>query len=152
MRPLLALLLLALAACARVPGAEAYLARAHALHRQADAAQAAHQPAQAQAALEQLVELAPPASLEEDERLTVQRDARARLASVLLAQGQPQPAYAQAQAGLALGGPDDVFAAALLEAHGRAAEALGRDAEAVADYHRALRIDEALLGADGGAP
>lgn len=49
-----------------------------------------------------------------------------------------------ADAGLALGG-EDLFVANLLAIKGRALEALGRDDEAPAVYHRALLINEELL-------
>ncbi|NOY93341.1 MAG: hypothetical protein GXP55_19320, partial [Deltaproteobacteria bacterium] len=44
------------------------------------------------------------------------------------------------------GEAEDVFAAGAHIARGRALEALDRAPEATADYHRALTIDEALLG------
>jgi hypothetical protein len=95
--------------------------------------------------LEQLVSRPAPASVASGDRRAVLQDAYARLAIIALAEHAAAQAIRDADAGLALGEGRDVFTATLRTLRGRAAEALGNDAEAARDYEAAQLIDEALL-------
>lgn len=114
---------------------------------QVDASLRDGQPALARSLLEQLVSRPAPASVADGDRRAVLQDAWARLAVVALGDNAPEQAIRYADAGLALGEHGDVFTATLRTVRGRAAEALGRDADAVRDYQAAQIIDEALLEA-----
>ena len=95
--------------------------------------------------LEAFVKSPVPAGVRPEDALLVRRGAFARLAELSIAAKQWDSAQSWADQGLALGGASDVTGASLHVARGRAHEALGHDAEAVADLHDALVIDEALL-------
>ena len=97
------------------------------------------------AALERLVAREVPDDVAAEDARVVLQDAYARLAALYLEAGDAGAARREADRGLALGEVDDVFTANLLVARGRADEALGRDQEAARDYHRAIRVHEALL-------
>jgi tetratricopeptide (TPR) repeat protein len=78
-------------------------------------------------------------------RRVLLQDTYFRLARLELDAREPAAAASHAGQGLALGGRDDLFVANLLVARGAAREALGQTAAALADYDRALRINETLL-------
>jgi hypothetical protein len=84
-----------------------------------------------------------PEAAGETRRMLLQ-DTYFRLARLALDGRAPAEAVGQAEQGLALGG-GDLFVANLLVARGAAHEALGETAAALADYDRALRINETLL-------
>ena len=86
-----------------------------------------------------------PGEVAEDDARVVRQDAYERWARVEMARGDLDAAAERAARGLALGEREDVFTANLLTTRGRIAEARGRDRDAARDYHRALRIEEALL-------
>ena len=96
-------------------------------------------------ALERLLAREVPDDVAEEDARVVRQDAHERLAQLLLERGDPERARREVEEGLALGERDDVFTANLLTLRGRIFEAQGRDHEAARDYHRALRIHEALL-------
>src|SRR6185295_1768755 len=101
---------------------------------------------EAQRLLAAIVESQPAPGIYPDTGRMVLQDAYFRLARLALAGHQPVAAAAHARRGLALGGGyDDLFVANLLVARGAAHEALGETREALADYDRALRINEILL-------
>jgi hypothetical protein len=114
-------------------------------NERADASLREGQLPRARAMLEHLVSQPAPASVAEADRRAVLQDAYARLAIIALAMHAPAQAIRDADAGLALGERRDVFTATLRTLRGRAAEALGNDAQAVRDYEAAQLIDEALL-------
>jgi hypothetical protein len=86
-----------------------------------------------------------PAAAGEARRMLLQ-DTYFRLARLELDAREPAAAVGHARQGLALGGAeDDLFVANLLVARGAGHEALGETAAALADYDRAMRINETLL-------
>jgi hypothetical protein len=87
-----------------------------------------------------------------DTRHAVLQDAYFRLARLALEDHDPAQAARYTNAGLAMGGANDLFVANLLVARGAAHEALGETAAALADYQRALRINEALLHEEVDGP
>jgi tetratricopeptide (TPR) repeat protein len=104
----------------------------------------------ARATLERLVASAPGGSAET--RRVLLQDTYFRLARLALDARDPAQAARDADAGLALGGTEDLFVANLLVVRGAAQEALGQNAAALATYQRALRINEALLHDTLGHP
>jgi tetratricopeptide (TPR) repeat protein len=161
LRLLASLMLLAPAAstgCSRgePPGAaDRWTAGVFAAHARADASIDRGARGEARAALQAILDGAPPpaAALGERQRRALLQDTRFRLGRLALEAGEPALALAHADGGLALGGGaaapdddlDDLFVANLLVLRGSAREALGEGPKALADYERALRINEALL-------
>lgn len=141
MRRLLALVLF-LGACSTRPPSDwpASVARGHA---EADRLIDSGDRAGARAALEWIVAGAPGG--DDETRRVLLQDTHFRLARLALDDHDPAQAARQADAGLALGGGDDLFVANLLVVRAAAHEALGQTSAALADYQRALRINEALL-------
>jgi tetratricopeptide (TPR) repeat protein len=92
-----------------------------------------------------LVEREVPSGVADADARLVRRDACDRLARIALARGNAERARRWVAEGLSQGEAEDVFTANLLTTRGRLHEAAGRDAQAARDYHRALRIHEALL-------
>lgn len=92
-----------------------------------------------------IAEREPPRGVAEEDARVVRQDAYERWARLEMEGGDLAAARARVERGLALGEREDVFTANLLTTRGRIAEAEGRDREAARDYHRALRIEEALL-------
>ncbi len=139
--------LLALAGTLLACGGDAarWIDDAASINQQADASLREGQLPRARAVLEQLVSRPAPASVAGGDRRAVLQDAYARMAIIALAGHAPEQAIRDANAGLALGERRDVFTATLRALRGRAAEALGNDAEAARDYEAAQIIDEALL-------
>ena len=78
-------------------------------------------------------------------RRVLLQDTQFRLARLALDAREPAEAARHADEGLALGGEPDLFTANLLVVRGAAHEALGRSPQAIDDYQRALKINEALL-------
>jgi hypothetical protein len=142
MRRLMVLLLLM--ACSRSPD-WAEVAAQH--HAEADRLIDAGNRVGARAELEAIITAAPHAG--EDGR-RVSQDAYFRLARLALDDHDPARAARDADAGLALGGGEDLFVANLLVVRGAAHEALGEAAAAVSVYQRALRINERLLHEEVG--
>jgi len=101
-----------------------------------------------QAVLQELV--ATPIEGPGETRRVVLQDAYFRLARLALDDHDPARAARDADAGLALGGGEDLFVANLLVVRGAAHEALGEAAAAVSVYQRALRINERLLQEEVG--
>jgi tetratricopeptide (TPR) repeat protein len=97
----------------------------------------------ARAELEAILATAPGAGA--GARRVLLQDARFRLARLALDAHDPALAARHADAGLALGGEEDLFLANLLVVRGAAHEALGEAEAALAIYQRALRINESLL-------
>jgi predicted negative regulator of RcsB-dependent stress response len=79
-------------------------------------------------------------------RRVLLQDTYFRLARLALDQGQPARAIDEAGRGLALGGGGDLFTANLLVVRGAARAAAGETRVAMEDYHRALEINDDLLG------
>lgn len=96
-------------------------------------------------ALERLLAREVPDGVAQEDARVVRQDAHERLAQLLLEAGDLERARRVVERGLLLGERDDVFTANLLTLRGRIFEAQGRDHEAAREYHRALRIHEALL-------
>jgi tetratricopeptide (TPR) repeat protein len=96
--------------------------------------------------LESILESAPrrDASLSPDALRILLQDTHYRLARLALDDQQPREAVRIASDGLALGA-DDLYVASLLVARGAALEALSEADAALADYGRALAINERLL-------
>jgi tetratricopeptide (TPR) repeat protein len=80
-----------------------------------------------------------------DLRRALLQDACFRLARLALDDGDPELAIRHTEAGLALGERADLFTANLLVARATAREARGQAPAALADYERALRINQTLL-------
>jgi len=97
----------------------------------------------ARAVLEAIVAGAPDTGGET--RRVLLQDTLFRLARLALDEHDAAAAARHADAGLALGGEDDLFVANLLVVRGAAHEARGESALALDVYQRALRINEALL-------
>lgn len=95
--------------------------------------------------LRAIVERDAPSSVAREDARVVKQDAYDRWARIELSRGDAPAALRLASEGLHLGERRDVFTANLLTTRGRAEEAMERDREAAADYHRALRIEDALL-------
>lgn len=110
------------------------LRSAEAVHMRADAAIAAGDFAAARTALTSL----------RGSGGVIERDAWFRLATVELRAGQNEAAVANADRGLALGKPVDVFTVNLLLARAAAYRASGEDSKAIADLHAALVIVDEL--------
>jgi tetratricopeptide (TPR) repeat protein len=138
-RRLLVLVLL-LGACQAAPDWSVQVAHRHA---QADGLIDHGDRAGAQAVLQRIVDEAPAQGAET--RRVLLQDTYFRLARLALDAHDPARAARAADAGLALGGGDDLFVANLLVVRGAAHEALGEAAAALGTYQRALRINEALL-------
>jgi hypothetical protein len=123
-------------------------------HGEADARLRERDPGGAESALRRLVTQPVPGEVAAADRRAVLRDAYARLARLALAEGKPEQALRDADAGLELGEEVDIFASALRTVRGQAGEALGRDSEAARDYERAQSIAGSLLERalrDGGS-
>ncbi|MBN2496296.1 MAG: hypothetical protein JXR96_17010 [Deltaproteobacteria bacterium] len=147
----LALGLAVLAALCPMPGcaarseSAASLERALLAHRAADEALDRGDLDTARSRLLELARAESVAGLAGGEARALRADALYRLAELELAAARPARALGFAEQGLTLGGAD-LFAANLLVSRGRALERLGRELEAVESYHRALLINERLLG------
>lgn len=100
----------------------------------------------ARAALLALVAAEAPRAAGSDERRLVVQDAYFRLARLALAERDARQAAGYADAGLALGTAPHVFVANLYVVRGAAHEALADARSAAEDYHRALIMNEQLLG------
>lgn len=111
----------------------------------AEAAEQRGDSAAAMEALERLLDRDVPGDIAEDDARVVRQDAHERLARLLFEAGDPERARAEVERGLELGEREDVFTANLLTLRGEIREAAGEDRSAAEDYHRALRIHEALL-------
>jgi hypothetical protein len=127
--------------------AAAWVQRAAAASQAADRARARGDLEAARADLVLLVAAPAAPGVSADDRRAVLMDAYYRLAEIETGVGQPAAARAWVERGLALGDRQDLFTANLLLAQGHALEAAGEGPKAAASYHRALLIDEALLGA-----
>ena len=116
-------------------------------HAEADAMLALGERAAAQRELESILEGPPPsdAGLGPYAVRILLQDTHYRLARLALETDQPREAVRIASAGLALGAPDDLYAANLLVARAAALESLRESDAALADYGRALSINERLL-------
>jgi len=99
----------------------------------------------AREALRGILEARPPADLPADDRRRVLQDTYFRLARIDLDARDPNAALADAEAGLALGRPSDLFVANLLIVRGATNEAMGNAPLAAVDYHQALLINDELL-------
>lgn len=115
-------------------------------HAAADALLARGERAAARSELESILESAPEreASLPPDAVRILLQDTSYRLARLAVEDQEPSEAVRIASDGLALGS-DDLYVANLLVARGAALEALRDDDAALADYGRALAINERLL-------
>jgi tetratricopeptide (TPR) repeat protein len=111
----------------------------------AEAALARGDQAAAVTALRAIAERPAPDEVAPEDARVVRQDALERWARIELDRGEAARALELLQRALALGERDDVFTANVLTTRGRALEASGRDRDAAADYHRALRIEERLL-------
>jgi predicted negative regulator of RcsB-dependent stress response len=122
-------------------------------HRRADEFVLQGAPDAALRVLAEFVARTPPSSLAAQDRRAVLQDTYARLAALAVETGKFDAALRDADAGIALGEGRDVFSSALHTLRGRAQEALGHQAQAVADYEAAQAIAESLLAEvlrDGG--
>jgi tetratricopeptide (TPR) repeat protein len=131
-----------LAACSRAPRDWSELAAVR--HAEADNLIDHGDRDRARQVLEAIVASAPESGAESTRRVLLQ-DTRFRLARLALDAHDAALAARHADAGLALGGDDDLFVANLLVVRGAAHEAMGEPGSAVPLYQRALRINEALL-------
>ena len=115
-------------------------------HTEADVLISRGERAAAQRELESILTSAPrrEASLPADAVRILLQDTHYRLARLALDEQQPDEAVRIASAGLALGA-DDLYVANLLVARGAALESLSDLDAALADYARALAINERLL-------
>jgi hypothetical protein len=126
--------------------ASAWAAMVASGHEQADKLLDAGDAPGARRLLTSVLEAPPPrAGLRTEIRRVLLQDTYFRLARLELDGRDAHAAAGHAAAGLALGGGEDLFVANLLVARGAAREALGETRDAVADYDRAARINEALL-------
>jgi hypothetical protein len=131
-----------LAACSRPLPPYALATAQH--HAEADQALARGDRAAARRAVAAIIASAP-VNHGSELRQALLRDAYFRLARIALDGNDARAAVEAADGGLALGGPEDLFAANLLVARGAAHEALGDPRAALDDYERAQRINQALL-------
>ena len=76
----------------------------------------------------------------------VLQDISFRLGQVMLEEKKPVEALGACTRGLDLGGADDLFTANLLILRGHIRQELGKLASAAEDFHKALVINEKLLG------
>jgi tetratricopeptide (TPR) repeat protein len=115
-------------------------------HAEVDALLEHGERAAAQRELESILASAPErdASLAPDAVRILLQDTHYRLARLALEQEQPREAVRIASEGLGLGA-DDLYVANLLVARGAALESLNEVDPALADYGRALAINERLL-------
>jgi tetratricopeptide (TPR) repeat protein len=132
-------------------GAAAWIASVARRNAEADGLIDRGDPAGARRVLASLLDAAPglerrgDGDAQQDIRRVLLQDTYFRLARLELDARAPTAAAGHAGQGLALGGRDDLFVANLLVVRGAAREALGETAAALADYDRALRINEILL-------
>ncbi len=134
-------------ACLATCGSDApavYVSAARAAHFAADEAIERGDEAGAREVLEQFFAQPPPASMAKDDARIVRQDACFRLARLSLA-SDANDALQWAERGLNQGEGNDVFTANLFVVRGQAKEALGREIDAAADYHEALKINDILL-------
>ena len=102
----------------------------------------------ARASLRAIVDARVPGEIPTGVRRAILQDTYFRLAELDLKVSDPRAALATADRGLALGSADDrddLFVANLLVVRGAAHEALDDGADAAADYHAALVINDRLL-------
>lgn len=126
-------------------GAAAWVGAAAADSRAADEAMARGDVASAKTHLEAIVARSAPPSVAGDDARVLAQDAYYRLAQLAMREGDPAAAQRLAGRGLELGAREDVFSANLYIVRGRAKEASDQAVEATADYHEALKINDALL-------
>jgi hypothetical protein len=140
-------------ACSRAPhaGDAAWVAEAARQHARADERLEAGDGPAARDALRGVVSAGVPADVPAADRRGVLQDTYFRLARIDLDAHDPRAALDDADRGLALGFAPDLFVANLLVARGAAHEALGQGPAAAEDYHRALLINDHLLGETLGA-
>lgn len=125
--------------------AAAWVSAAASDSRAADEAMARGDRPAAEARLTALVERPAPAAVAVDDARVIVQDAYFRLAQLAMTEGDPARAQRFADRGLELGAREDVFSANLYIVRGRAKEVGGQAVEATADYHEALKINDALL-------
>jgi hypothetical protein len=136
----------ALACSQRRPAAdEPWVADAARRHALADERLEANDWRGAQDALRGIVATPGPADLPADDRRGVLQDTYFRLARIELDAHDPVGALRDADRGLALGRPADLFVANLLVVRGAIHEALNNAPLAAVDYHQALLINDELL-------
>lgn len=126
-------------------GARMWIAEVSAESAAAQAAEARGDRAAALEALGRLLDREVPGEVAEEDARVVRQDAHERRARLFFEAGDLDRAGVEVDRGLSLGQHEDVFTANLLTWRGRIREASGQDREAARDYHRALRIHEALL-------
>jgi len=132
--------------CSRaVEDASPWVAEAERRHALADQRLEANDRSGAQDALRGIVSAPAPADLPADARRGVLQDTYFRLARIELAANDPFAALLDADRGLALGRPSDLFVANLLVVRGATHEALNNAPLAAVDYHQALLINDELL-------
>jgi hypothetical protein len=137
---------LALGGCSRRAPTERWTTMAARAHREADRRLDAGDTAGARARLLALVDAQKAHAGDSAERRLALQDTYFRLARLALDDHEPRQAVAYADAGLAYGTAPHLFVANLLVARGAALETSGDPRAAAADYHRALLINETLLG------
>lgn len=138
---------LGLHGCSRWEGVadDPWVAEAGRRHALADQRLEAGDGGGARDALRGILASPPPANLPADDRRRVLQDTYFRLARIDLDARDPSTALADAEAGLALGRPSDLFVANLLIVRGATHEAMGNAPLAAVDYHQALLINDELL-------
>jgi len=101
----------------------------------------------ARSVLKEALEKPAPPEMDDHDAKAIKQDICFRLAMLEIEARRPQAALDWTDRGLQLGTSEDLFTANLLVARGSALETLGRDSRAAGEYHRALKINEKLLGA-----
>ena len=99
----------------------------------------------ARTSLQEVLAKPTPASLPDQDVIIVKQDILFRLAALELHAGKPKAALNWSEQGLSLSQKHDLFTANLLVAKGNALQALGNGVDAVAEFHKALKINEKLL-------
>jgi len=129
----------------RPAAGDPWVADAARLHALADEQLEANDRRGAQDALREIVAAPAPSDLPADARQGVLQDTYFRIARIELDAHDPFAALLDADRGLALGRPSDLFVANLLVVRGAVYEALNNAPLAAVDYHQALLINDELL-------
>ncbi|MCA9562764.1 MAG: hypothetical protein KC561_04700 [Myxococcales bacterium] len=132
-------------ACARGDRAAEYLTHVEEAQHSASLDAATGELGRARTLLLNALALQAPDELASEDVRRIRQDLYFLLASVELETGNDERALEAADAGIALGGEREIFAANLWLVKGQAFESQGRAVEAARAYHRALEINAALF-------
>jgi tetratricopeptide (TPR) repeat protein len=131
--------------CASKSESGKWIREAQAANSSADQAIAQGNIVAARTSLRHVLAKPAPTSIPEQDVIIVKQDIYFRLAALELQAGKPKAALIWSEQGLSLSQKHDLFTANLLVAKGNALEALGNEVDAVAEFHKALKINEKLL-------